>query len=495
MSANPALGSIELEQRVVGAVLVDNAQLDPIPYLKPEHFSDPLLGKIFALITRLIEAGRLASPETVWAGLQDNQAVADLGGESYLMRLAGNAAEGMAEEHGRVVYDLAIRRLASGIMREGIQSLIKADMTDSPAKLIEAIEDALVGLTMSRRFAAGFTHVESAIDEALAVTAEAYRNAGGIIGTPTGLRMVDDALGGLKDRTLTILAGRPGMGKSAIASSIALNVAKGGRTVAIFSLEMAGPEWAYRWLTDEAFHDGLRLEYSNVARGRVTPDEYQTLLRYGDRVKRLPIWIDDAGGATIGHIRSRVRALSRTLWRNEQKVGLVIVDHLGLAEADGRGRQQTTNDKVSEISRGLKFIAKEFCLPVLALSQLSRNVERRDDKRPQLADLRDSGSIEQDSDTVLFAYRPAYYLLQEKPENKASPEYADWRQKMREIEHDLDVIVAKQRQGRLGTHQLYVDLGANAIRDKDEGGDGLGGDGGWGPDFNDGGREGRGGRY
>lgn len=460
----PGLHAIEIEQRIIGAILVDNTEMERCVSLCREHFADPMLGSLFEVAAKLIEGGRLASAETLWPDLQNNQAAVELGGRDFVRRLLEIGKEGIQPSHVDVVRDLALRRQGVTILKRGAAALLEAGTTDNPRHILEAIEGEISSLSHVGH-GGGLIQASSLMDETLRAIEEAYQADGQIVGVPTGLRLLDRALGGLRRKTMTVLGGRPGMGKTALAASIALNAARAGHVVAVFSLEMTGTEWGLRWLSDEGMRRGARREYSAIGRGQIDTNTFSDLFGIAREIGNLPIYLDERQGLSMAQIRAELRRLQRRLHREGRRIGLVIIDHLGLAEHDGP-RQQGTYEKTTAISKEIKRLAKLFDVPALALTQLSREVERRQDKRPIMSDLRDSGSIEQDADTVLLAYRSAYYIGAEEPPERNGPEHKDWRAKMDSAEHEIEVVIGKNRHGRCGTCLFDIDLGVNAVRNQ-----------------------------
>lgn len=458
--------NLEAEQALLGAIMVRPDLLDAVRgSVEAEDFFEPLHGRIFQQALHLVDVGRALSPISLRPSFENDPAMAEIGGVSYLARLAANAVSLIsAPDYARAVKELSMRRQAIAAMEEGIDRLF--DTTDagaSVAGLIEQTEDALASVNRGDRTRGGLVSIRKAVSDALRQIDDAYRSPDGITGTPMGVAALDSAMGGLHPGSLTILAGRPGMGKSAVAAAMARNAGRAGRAVAVFSLEMAGTEWALRWITDEAWQPRAGIAYSDLARGRTSAGAVHRAIEAASRLNDLPIWVDETPGLSVQQMRARLRGLKRRLERDGVPLGLVVVDHLGLAE--GSDKRARAYERVSEITKALKTMAKEMEAPVVALCQLSRDVERRENKRPILADLRDSGSIEQDADNVIFVYREQYYVEQREPA-KGTADHADWLQDLDACRGRLDLIIAKQRQGARPTIETDFDIAANALRDK-----------------------------
>lgn len=452
--------NLELEQALLGAVLVDNESALRIPFLAAHHLYEPLHQRIYETITKLIERGQLAVPATVKTYMETDEALQAVGGAGYLARLAAGAvASFYVEEYGRTLYDLSVRRALIGIGEEAAARAGEADTDVAAIEQVEATEQALFSLAESGEADSGFRAFSSSLAEAVEAIEAAKASGGTVTGVSTGLTDVDRLLGGLHKSDLLILAGRPGMGKTALATNIAFAAAKryfeskqggddptksGGAVVGFFSLEMSAEQLATRILSEEA---GIPSE--KLRKGQITPDDFQGLARAARTIEDMPFFIDDTPALPISSILSRARRLKR-----QHGLSMVVVDYLQLARPSGRQRSENRVQEVSEITQGLKAMAKTLEVPVLALAQLSRAVEQRDDKRPMLSDLRESGSIEQDADVVMFVYREEYYHERKRPEDEGSPEFLEWEDRMKDIEGITQLIVGKQRHGPTGTVQL-----------------------------------------
>lgn len=447
--------NVEAEQALLGAIMVNNALMerDAVTMLEPAHFSYPLHQQMFHVMRGLRSRGMLIELVTLAEHFRDDPALAQAGGTGYMARLVG-AAQSVYDGHlyAETIRDAAIRRS----LVEAGQSVMETAMTADPGQPIEEIvataEAAVAavssGLVMSRTM----VPVSSALDGALAQAEAAYKASGRIIGAPTGLLDLDRKLGGLHKGNLVVLAGRPAMGKTAMAMGFARATAEAGKPVAFFSLEMSGEELGLRMLAEET---GISVE--RVRSAKIEQSDVLDLSAARDKLYGMPLHIDDDGGASIPYIRLRCRQLHRA-----KPLGLIVVDYLQLIASRGRADNRTA--EVSEITRSLKLMAKEFDCPVLALSQLSRKCEEREDKRPMLSDLRESGSIEQDANVVLFVYREEVYTAREKPKEseRDSPEaLADkmrrWNERMERDRGGAECIVAKNRNGSTGTVHLHFD--------------------------------------
>ena len=467
MHASPQGGSeiahipcnIEAEQALLGAILFDNAAYERITdRLQGRHFFEPFHQRLYSAMEEYIRKGQLAEPIVLQERFRRDPAFDQLGGLSYLADLVGRAPPAAnAPDYARVIYDLALRR---DLIRIGgdIASEAMTDVDRDAREQIEIAEQQLYTLAESGATSSGFQTFADALHGAVEMTAEAFNRDGGLAGVSTGLTDLDKKLGGLHPSDLLILAGRPSMGKTALATNIAFNVARNyawepqadgtrktvrGGVVAFFSLEMSAEQLALRLLADASGVSGDRLR-----KGEIDAAEFGRVRDAALEIQESPLFIDATGGLSISKLTARARRLKR-----QAGLDLIIVDYLQLVTASegkkGEGRVQ----EVSEITMGLKALAKELRLPVIALSQLSRQVESRDDKRPQLSDLRESGSIEQDADAVMFVYREAYYKGRAEP-RLGTPEHLSWQEEMDNIRHIAEVIIGKQRHGPIGPVRL-----------------------------------------
>lgn len=444
--------TVELEQRILGAVLASPGALDRLnDALGEGDFAHDAHRDIWRAIVELYQAGRTPTPLTV-APCLGNEDIAGLEPRVYLLRLAASAPMLIAlEDEARTLVELSRRRRLFAIA-EGIAH----DARHGVGPVEDAVERAETALHALRERRAGDTTrtMRQAADEALRAAAAAYDRGEGLSGLPTGIRDLDRLMGGLQSTDLVIVAGRPGMGKTSLATNITCNLADAGTPVGFFSLEMSGEQLATRVIAERA-----GVPSSRIRRGAISESEYADLERAGRAIADYPVIIDQAGGISIAQLAIRARRMKR-----QHGIGAIVVDYIQLMAGSGKRRDANRVAEVTEITTGLKALAKDLGVPVIALSQLSREVEKRDDKRPRLSDLRESGSIEQDADVVLFVYREAYYLAAAKPAEGA-PEFFEWEAKLEAIEGRAEIIVAKQRHGPTGTVDVAFDAAVTAFRD------------------------------
>jgi replicative DNA helicase len=463
--------NLQAEQALLGALLANNKAYERVSeFLAPEHFADPIHGRIYQAIQRRVEAGQLADAVTLKAEFEHAGILEEVGGTAYLTQLL-TAMVGIinAGDYGRAVHDAWLRRQLIDVGETVVNNAFGADAELDAPQQIEAAEQALFQLATEGGSTGGFVAFERALTEAILGAERAFRKPGGVSGLTTGLRDLDTKMGGLHPSDLVILAGRPGMGKTALATKIAFGAAKAlqaeGRaadpngmpksSVAIFSLEMSAEQLATRLLSEEA-----RISGDRIRRGDIGQKDFDKFVQVSREIAALPIQIDDTPAITMSALRTRCRRLKRT-----KGLALVVVDYLQLMRPAAGTRPENRVLEISMITQGLKALAKEMEVPVIALSQLSRQVENREDKRPQLADLRESGSIEQDADAVMFVYRDEYYLEQKMPKEvgfegsaeKFNAAMEDWQQRMSKAHNRADLIIAKQRHGPTGTIPLLFE--------------------------------------
>ena len=451
--------NIEAEQQLLGAILTNNDIYDRIASLvKSEHFFDPVHQRIFEIAAARIQKNALASPVTLKAFLEDDAGLKELGGPAYLVRLAGAAISAFAaRDYAQMIYDLAVRRELIQLGRDIAAKATKVEVTSEPREQITEAEQRLYKLGEQGVAERGFQSFLKAVTDAVNSANAAYQRGGGLAGTSTGLIDLDKKMGGLHPSDLIILAGRPSMGKTSLATNIAFNIAKAykrGRThdgsdgaveggvVGFFSLEMSAEQLAARILSEAA-----EVPSEQIRRGDMTETEFRRFVEAAKSLESCPLYIDDTPALPISQVAARARRLKRT-----HGLDVLMVDYLQLLKGTGRGETNRVQE-VSEITQGLKAIAKELNIPVIALSQLSRTVESREDKRPQLSDLRESGSIEQDADVVMFVYRDEYYHERLKPPED-DPRFAEWMEKAERVHGKAEVILGKQRHGPIGTVEL-----------------------------------------
>ncbi len=452
--------NVEAEQALLGAILVNNEAFYRVSdFLEPQHFFEPIHHKIFELAGSLIRAGKVASPVTLKTFLPPDLDIAGLTVSQYLARLAAEATTVInAEDYGRTIYDLAIRRSLIIIGEDMVNVAYDAPVDLGPRDQIEDAERRLYELAETGRYDGGFQRFAQALTTAVDMAARAYQRDGKLSGLATGLHDLDRMMGGLQPSDLVILAGRPGMGKTSLGTNIAYNIARGwrgevrvdGRTetvnggiVGFFSLEMSAEQLATRIISEQS-----DVPSSRIRRGEIDPLDFDRIAQIAREMETIPLYIDETGGLSIAQLAARARRLKR-----QRGLDLIVVDYIQLLQGSSRRAQEGRVQEVTEITTGLKALAKELNLPILALSQLSRQVENRDDKRPQLSDLRESGSIEQDADVVMFVFREEYYLKNREP-RPGSDEHFKWIADMDEVHGKAEVIIGKQRHGPTGTVSL-----------------------------------------
>jgi replicative DNA helicase len=458
----------QAEQALLGALLANNRAYERVSeFLAPEHFADPLHGRIFQAISRRIEAGQLADAVTLKAEFEHAGILDEVGGVAYLAQLL-SAMVGIinAGEYGKAIHDAWIRRQLIDIGETVVNNAFGAD-----AELFDLAKDGATG--------GGFVTFEKALTEAIQSANRAFSNPGGVSGLSTGLRDFDIKTGGLHPSDLLVLAGRPGMGKTALATKIAFGAAKSlldaaraidpdarpKGTVAIFSLEMSAEQLAIRLLSEEA-----RVSGDRIRRGDIGQKDFDKFVQVSREIGSLPMEIDDTPAITLSAMRTRCRRLQRT-----KGLAFIVVDYLQLMRPSAGTRPENRVLEISQITQGLKAIAKELAVPVLALSQLSRAVESREDKRPVLSDLRESGTIEQDADAVMFVYRDDYYLEQKMPKevafdhsDKFHTAMEEWQKKMNFAHNKAELILAKQRHGPTGKIDLFFEGEFTRFADLDQ---------------------------
>jgi len=453
--------NIEAEQALLGAILINNEAFDRVSaFLEPHHFFEPLHSRIFETAAKLIQSGKHATPITLKSFFDHEEPIGTVTVTQYLGRLAAHATSIInAEDYGRTIYDLSVRRDLILLGEDMVNVAYDSPVDMPPANQIEEVESRLYNLAEKGKYGSGFMAFSAALNDAVEMASKAYERQGGLSGISTGLRDLDRALGGLQPSDLVILAGRPSMGKTALATNIAFNVAKAYRTdvnalgeeevadgaiVGFFSLEMSSEQLATRIISEQG-----EISSEKIRRGLISEDEFHRLVKVTQELQSLPLYIDHTGGITIAQLAARARKLKR-----QRGLGLVIVDYLQLLAGSAKKSAEGRVQEVTEITTGLKALAKELNVPILALSQLSRQVENREDKRPQLADLRESGSIEQDADVVMFVYREEYYVQRAEPSITKVEEHQKWQDQMDQVAGIGEVIIGKQRHGPTGTVRL-----------------------------------------
>ncbi len=451
--------NIEAEQALIGALLTNNQAYEQISgLLDTHHFYDPVHGRIFEVIARRVMKNTLATHTTVATFLKDDPGLAELGGIAYLARLSAAAISVYAaRDYAQIIHDLALRRELIRIGEEIAGRAASVEVDADPKDQITEAEQKLYTIAEKGKYEGGFQSFLRAVTDAVNLANAAYQRDGGLAGLATGLVDLDRKLGGLHPSDLLIIAGRPSMGKTALATNIAFNIARAyqrgtrpdgtegavnGGVVGFFSLEMSAEQLAARILAEQA-----EVPSEQIRRGDMTEAEFRTFIEAAKALERMPLYIDDTPALGIATLAARARRLKR-----QHGLDAVFVDYLQLVRP-ATARDNRVNE-VSEITQGLKAIAKELNVPVIALSQLSRQVENREDKRPQLSDLRESGSIEQDADVVMFVYREEYYKEREKPGEHKAEKMIAWQQAMERVHNKAELVIGKQRHGPIGTVEL-----------------------------------------
>ena len=440
--------NIEAEQALIGSILISNDLFDDVTSLiDSSKFFDPIHVKIFETIEMLIAKGLLANPITLKNYFENNDGLKELGGQEYLVKITKFSTTSAKQviDYANIVHEMHVRRELIKISETVLnQASDGSEITSSGEDLIQNAEKSLFDLAERGHFNKSFIKFEKALEQTIDMARRAFKNEEGIVGVPTGLTDLDSRLGGMHKQDLIIIAGRPSMGKTALATNIAFHAAKSinkknnKSSVAFFSLEMSSEQLSTRILSEQS-----KIKSNDIRRGKVSESEMERFIETSKNIHDLPLFIDETPAITISAISNRSRRIKRLFG-----LDLIVVDYIQLMRA-GTAKYDGRVQEISEITQGLKALAKELDVPVLALSQLSRAVEQRDDKKPQLSDLRESGSIEQDADVVMFVYREAYYLERKEP-TLGSIEHADGQQKMDEISNLAEIMIGKQRHGPTG---------------------------------------------
>ena len=450
--------NIEAEQSVIGTILVSNEIFDEInTIVSSKNFYDPMHQKIFSAIENLIYKGMLANPITLKNYFENEKD--EINVPDYLAKVTKfSTSSRQAIEYSKIIYDMFVRRELITISENTIDSAKLKDLNISGQKIIENSEKLLFDLAEKGSSSTSLIKFDEALKLTIDMASKAYKNEEGLVGVPTGLIDLDDRLGGLHKSDLIIIAGRPSMGKTALATNIAFNAARKLQesekksSIAFFSLEMSSEQLSTRILAEQS-----RIKSNDIRRGKITDDQFETFIEASKNISELPLFIDETPAISIAAVSNRARRIKRLFG-----LDLIIVDYIQLMRAintkDGRVQE------ISEITQGLKALAKELSVPVLALSQLSRAVEHRDDKKPQLSDLRESGSIEQDADVVMFVYRESYYLERKEP-RPATVDHAEWQAKMNEVSNLAEIIIGKQRHGPTGNIMLEFEAMFTKFKD------------------------------
>ncbi len=466
--------NIEAEQALLGAILVNNDAFYRVSdFLEPKHLFEPIHQQIYDLTGSLIRAGKIATPVTLKTFLPADSDIGGMTVSQYLARLAAEATTIInAHDYGQTIYELALRRDLIRIGEDMVNVAFDAPVDMAPRVQIEDAERKLYELAETGRYDGGFQRFGQALTVAIDMAANAYQRDGKLSGVATGLHDLDAKMGGLQKSDLIVLAGRPGMGKTSLATNIGYNIARSwrgeigpdghmktvnGGVVGFFSLEMSAEQLATRIISERT-----NIPSSVIRRGGISADQFEVIKNVSIEMQNLPFYVDESGGLSIAQLAARSRRLKR-----QKGLDLIIVDYIQLLQGTAR-RDGNRVQEVTEITTKLKALAKELNVPIVALSQLSRQVESRDDKRPQLSDLRESGSIEQDADVVMFVYREEYYLENKKPQ-EGTDEFFKWEQDISRVHGKAEVIIGKQRHGPTGTVELQFDASVtrfdNLVRD------------------------------
>ncbi|MDC3125425.1 replicative DNA helicase [Candidatus Pelagibacter sp.] len=440
--------NIEAEQAVIGSILVSNDIFDEIStIISSINFYDPMHQKIFEALENLIYKGMLANPITLKNYFEDEKD--EINVPEYLVKVTKfSTSVRQAVEYSKIIYDMFVRRELIKISENTIDSAKINDLDTNGQTIIENSEKQLFDLAEKGSFNSSLIKFDEAMKQTIEMASAAYKNEEGIVGVPTGLKDLDDKLGGLHQSDLVIIAGRPSMGKTSLATNIAFNAAnklqESGKksSIAFFSLEMSSEQLSTRIISEQA-----RISSNDIRRGRISNEQFDKFLETSKNIAELPLYIDETPAISIAALSNRARRIKRLFG-----LDMVVVDYIQLMRGTSFNKDGRVQE-ISQITQGLKAIAKELAVPVVALSQLSRQVEQRDDHKPQLADLRESGSIEQDADVVMFVYREGYYLQRKEP-REATVEHAEWQAKMNEVAHLAQIIIGKQRHGPIGNVTL-----------------------------------------
>jgi len=466
--------NIEAEQALLGAILVNNEAFYRVSdFLEPKHFFEPIHQRIFELAAGLVRAGKLATPVTLKTFLPVDFDIAGLTVNQYLARLAAEATTIInAEDYGRTIYDLSLRRDLIVIGEDMVNLAYDAPVEATPQTHIEEAERKLYQLAETGRYESGFQRFAQALTTAVDMAAQAYQRDGSLSGLATAMTDLDARMGGLQPSDLIILAGRPGMGKTALATNIAYNVAKAwqgkqradghmetvnGGIVGFFSLEMSAEQLATRIISEQT-----GIPSNKIRRGAIDEGDFEKIKDVSIELQHLPFYVDETGGLSIGQLAARARRLKR-----QRGLDLLVVDYVQLLQGSSQRASENRVQEITEITTRLKALAKELNIPILALSQLSRQVEAREDKRPQLSDLRESGSIEQDADVVLFVFREEYYHQMRKPAEANREKFAEWLAEGERVGGRAEVIISKQRHGPTGTVELFFDASVTRFTNLD----------------------------
>ena len=453
--------NVEAEQTILGSILANNEIFDEITdQLDENYFFDPIHQKIYKIISNLISKGLLANPVTIKNFFNSKDELIEIGGIDYLIKLTKvSTTKNQIKYYSQLLSDLYIRRQLINISEETLEESKNKDLEISGTNILENTERKLFEIAERGEFRRSFVTFRDALKETIDMATAAYKNDQGIVGVPSGLSDLDDRLGGLHKQDLIIIAGRPSMGKTALATNIAFNASLNIKkkdlktSVAFFSLEMSSEQLSTRILAEQS-----RVKSNDIRRGKINQDDFERFIEASKNLETLPLHIDDTPAITISALSNRARRLKR-----KEGLDLIVIDYIQLMKSSGY-RNEGRVLEIAEITQGLKALAKELDVPVLALSQLSRQVEQREDKKPQLSDLRESGSIEQDADVVMFVFREQYYLEKQEPK-PGTAEHVEWQEKMSQIHNEAEIIIGKQRHGPTGVIKLEFESAFTKFKD------------------------------
>ena len=452
--------NLEAEQTILGSILVSNEIYDEITDINEDFFYNPINKKIYKIIHDFMQKGLLANPITLKNFFSNEDELNDIGGSEYLIKLTKfSTSKIQIKYYANLLHDLKIRRNLIDISRETLDESLNKSSEISAEQIIEQAEKKLFDIAERGKFNKSYIEFKDALVQTIAMASSAYKNDEGIVGVPSGLRDLDDRLGGLHKQDLIIIAGRPSMGKTALATNIAFNAAKminkrqKKSSIIFFSLEMSSEQLSTRILSEQS-----RIKSNDIRRGKINQDDFEKFIEASKKLENLPLFIDDTPAITISTLSNRARRIKRL-----HGLDLIVVDYIQLMRS-GNYKNEGRVQEVAEITQGLKALAKELDVPVVALSQLSRAVEQRDDKKPQLSDLRESGSIEQDADVVMFVYREEYYLEKLEP-RVGTAEHVEWQEKMNLVHNLAELIIGKQRHGPTGIIRLEFESSFTKFKD------------------------------
>ena len=453
--------NIEAEQTILGSILENNELFDEITdEINESYFYDTIHQKIYKVISNLISKGLLANPVTIKNFFSNNEELIEIGGLEYLLKLTKvSTTKNQIRHYSKLLSDLYIRRQLIKISEETLEDSKNKELEITGTNILENTERKLFEIAERGEFQRSFVTFKDALKETIDMATAAYKNDQGIVGVPSGLTDLDDRLGGLHKQDLIIIAGRPSMGKTALATNIAFNAAENiqkqnkKKSVAFFSLEMSSEQLSTRILSEQS-----RIKSNDIRRGKINQEDFEKFIEASKNLENLPLHIDDTPAITISALSNRARRLKR-----KQGLDLIVIDYIQLMKSSGY-RKEGRVLEIAEITQGLKALAKELDVPVLALSQLSRQVEQREDKKPQLADLRESGSIEQDADVVMFVFREQYYLEKQEPK-LGTAEHVEWQEKMNQVHNQAEIIIGKQRHGPTGLIKLEFESAFTKFKD------------------------------